>query len=295
MAIEIVRIPSETPNISNFDDFIGLRYAYGNQNGYVIDKGNECSYTINGSVFKINSGRLVIQGVECDIDANGINISVDNISTKRYYSVYLQINLALLEVKVVAEYDTVTYPNIDIGDDFNKNSTGIARMEIYRFTATSGIISDINKIVQKINYVPQVYVDNSKKVQNIDFSENSPANFGEYHVLKERIVMSTPINISGTIKTAILTDTSILNRRFKIQIQTISGSYNEIQKLIEIKTNGSSINYPIYIPLRVYDNGTIVYLLFDNDNSSLYVQAKAFPSSSEYTSGYKINAIYEII
>ena len=48
MAIEMVRIPSETPNISNTDDFVGLRYAYGNQNGYVIGKGQECSPTISG-------------------------------------------------------------------------------------------------------------------------------------------------------------------------------------------------------------------------------------------------------
>ena len=89
MAIEMVRIPSDTPNITNIDDIIGLRYAYGNQNGYVINKGNECSYTINGSIFKINSGRLVLQGVECDIDANGVEILIDSIASKQYFLKYI--------------------------------------------------------------------------------------------------------------------------------------------------------------------------------------------------------------
>lgn len=152
MAIKMVRVPSETPNISNIDDFAGLRYAYGNQNGYVISKGQECSYTINGSNFKINSGRLVLQGVECDIDANGVNVIIDNVSTTRYYSIYLQVNLALNETKILAQYDTATYPNIDIGNDLTQNTTGTARMELYHFKATSGVISNIEQIVSKIEY-----------------------------------------------------------------------------------------------------------------------------------------------
>ena len=83
MAINFVRQPSETPNVRNIDDIIPFRYAYGNQNGYVKDKGNELSYTINGSNFRINSGRVVLQGVESDIDANGVTITVDNVATTR--------------------------------------------------------------------------------------------------------------------------------------------------------------------------------------------------------------------
>ena len=150
MAIEMVRIPSETPNISNTDDFVGLRYAYGNQNGYVIGKGQECSYTINGSKFKINSGRLVLQGVECDIDANGVEITIDNVATKKYYTVYLQVNLATNETKILAMSDPTNYPTIESGDDLTQNTTGTATMELYHFEATSGVISNVKKIMQKI-------------------------------------------------------------------------------------------------------------------------------------------------
>ena len=152
MAIEMVRIPSETPNISNTDDFVGLRYAYGNQNGYVIGKGQECSYTINGSKFRINSGRLVLQGVECDIDANGVEVTIDNVATKKYYTVYLQVNLATNETKILAMSDTSGYPTIESGDDLTQNTTGIAKMELYHFDATSGVISNVQKVAKAIQY-----------------------------------------------------------------------------------------------------------------------------------------------
>ncbi len=180
MAIEMVRVPSETPNITNIDDFAGLRYAYGNQNGYVIGKGQECSYSVNGVNFKINSGRLVLQGVECDIDANGVDVVIDNVSTLRYYSVYLQVNLALNETKILAQYDTAGYPNINTGDDLTANTTGTARLELYRFTANGGVISNVERTVAKIEYSGTALsdYDNSKgtieeRLDKLGFKEGS--------------------------------------------------------------------------------------------------------------------------
>lgn len=152
MAIEIVRIPSETPNISNTDDFVGLRYAYGNQNGYVINKGLECSFTPLSAKFRINSGRLVLQGVEVDIDANGVEVAIDNVATKKYYTVYLQVNLATNETKILAMSDTSSYPTIESGNDLTQSTTGTATMELYHFEATSGVISNAKKIVKSIKY-----------------------------------------------------------------------------------------------------------------------------------------------
>ena len=152
MAIKMVREPSETPNINNIDDIVPMRYAYGGQNGYVIGKGTEISNTVNGLNFTVNSGRLVLQGVECDIDATGVTITIDNIATKQYYTVYLEVNLGLNTATIKSEYDTATYPIIDDGDDLTENTTGIARLPLYQFTATSGIIGEVNKVVEKIGY-----------------------------------------------------------------------------------------------------------------------------------------------
>ena len=177
MAIKMVREPSETPNINNIDDIIPMRYAYGNQNGYVIGKGTEISNTVNGLNFTVNSGRLVLQGVECDIDASGVTITIDNIATKRYYTVYLEVNLGLNTATIKSEYDTATYPTIDAGDDLTENTTSIARLPLYRFIATSGVISSVNKVVESVKYIDESFIKNVKvndasKVNNLEITKD---------------------------------------------------------------------------------------------------------------------------
>ena len=211
MAIEMVRIPSETPNISNTDDFVGFRYAYGNQNGYVINKGQECSYTINGSKFKINSGRLVLQGVECDINANGVEITIDNVATKRYYTVYLEVNLTIDEAIILSKFDTAGYPTIESGADLTQSTTGTARMALYNFDATSGVINNVQKIVPKIEYVGDMVVFGAKNsIANSDGTysgftadENGTLKTGDYIVEKKKLLFhsDTGIDISAGVQT----------------------------------------------------------------------------------------------
>ena len=182
MAVKMVREPNETPNISNIDDIIPMRYAYGNQSGYVINKGNQVSYTVNGLNFTINSGRLVLQGVECDIDASGVTVTIDNIATKRYYTVYLQVNLGINTATVLATYDTTTYPNPPASDDLTANSTGVAYLILYHFTATGGIISEVDKVVTSVKYTEDIKVkntinsDTSTMANNIVFNGNGGVN-----------------------------------------------------------------------------------------------------------------------
>ena len=225
MAIKMVREPSETPNITNIDDIIPFRYAYGNQNGYVLGRGTEISNTINGLNFTVNSGRLVVQGVECDIDASGVTLTIDNIATKRYYTAYLQVNLGLNTATVLATYDTATYPNPPASDDLTENSTGTAYLVLYHFTATSGVIGEVEKIVQGIQYINVALVkttkvdnaansDNSQKVNNIAFTReennkilsynsDSSTNIGDISVIQRellsRVVASIPTNASLTV------------------------------------------------------------------------------------------------
>lgn len=172
MAIKMVREPSETPNINNIDDIVPMRYAYGNQNGYVIGKGTEISNTVNGLNFTVNSGRLVLQGVECDIDASGVTITIDNIATKRYYVVYLQVNLGTNTASILDTHDTATYPSIDAGDDLTENTTGIARLPLYRFIATSGVISNVNKVVESVKYIDESFIKNVK-VNDAEHADNA--------------------------------------------------------------------------------------------------------------------------
>ena len=184
MAINFVRQPSETPNVRNIDDIVPFRYAYGNQNGFVKDKGNELSYTINGSNFRINSGRVVLFGVESDIDANGVTITVDNVATTRYYSVYYKVNMATNTTSIESEYSTTDYPEIDPGDDLTANTSGTANLELYTFTALNGIISNVTKVVQRIVYTDEALdgYDSSKgtieeRLTNLGFKSDTTTQF----------------------------------------------------------------------------------------------------------------------
>ena len=155
MAIKMVREPSEIPNITNVDDFVGLRYAYGDQSGYCTSKGSEISYSISGSTFTVLSGRLVIQGVECDIDANGVSILVDNITGRRYHTVYAQVSLSTMSVSVLEMNDTVDFPIIPAGDDLNEVTIGTARLPLYTFISQGGVVSSVEKKVHPIKYAYQ--------------------------------------------------------------------------------------------------------------------------------------------
>lgn len=150
--IRMVRKPSDTPNITNIDDIIAMRYVYGNQSGFIKGKGAELSYTVNGLTFIVNSGRFVVQGVEADIDSNGATITIDNVSSTRYFIVYAKINLGLNKVEVLATYDTLNYPTLPKSDDLTVNTNGIAYLELYRFTSSGSSISNIFKTVKPLGY-----------------------------------------------------------------------------------------------------------------------------------------------
>lgn len=157
MAIQMVRQPSSQPNIENIDDIIPFRYAYGNQNGYVIGKGTEVGYTPVGNSIIINSGRIVVQGVEVDIDDSGVQVEIDVLSQKRYYVIYCKINmLNNVENGQVATIETTfatnTYPSIPTSEDLTTNTTGTAYLELYRFEATNGVISNIEKLIKPVEY-----------------------------------------------------------------------------------------------------------------------------------------------
>lgn len=223
MSIKMVRQPSETPNITNIDDIIPFRYAYGNQNGYVKDKGNEAGYTVNGSQFTIGSGRIVLQGVESDISASGVTITIDSVNELRYYVIYLQVNLALNTVSILSQYDTADYPTISAGDDLTEVSTGIANLPLYKFTANNGVISDIEKVINGIEYIKNIVVDNSlnsQTVQNVDFSSTSPAQFGDYIVGKIICLKNTSVGLPHDTTTTVY-ETSLAdleNKKLLIEI-----------------------------------------------------------------------------
>lgn len=213
MAIKMIRKPSDIPNITNIDDIVPMRYAYGNQNGYVIGKGEELSSSNIGLTFTINSGRIVLQGVESDIDANGVSLEIDNVASTRYFSVYYKVNLATNEVDIETTYDTADYPQIPQGDDLTKNTIGTAYLELYRFTTLSNAISNVQKVVQAIKYT-------NKIIENY----------------------LTPIQIVTKEITEDLKEISVTNQITKTGLYMCNTNMNQCQIYIsDLNTNYSSI------------------------------------------------------
>ena len=306
MAINFVRQPSETPNVRNIDDIIPFRYAYGNQNGYVKDKGNELSYTINGSNFRINSGRVVLFGVESDIDANGVTITVDNVATTRYYSVYYKVNMATNTTSIESEFSTTDYPEIDPGDDLTANTSGSANLELYRFTALNGIISNVTKIVEEIDYVnKKTKVDNasnSDKVQNVDLSGNSVATFGNYILPKKKLLWSGEERTTSENPELFINKPTDLNVGDTIEIEySIGVGGNLGHDFLKIKYV-LPVDYPSYQQCfchlyGVYSTGTFYIsnlTIQENYNRLSFLRAHALGDNSDKVD-IVIYSIYKII
>lgn len=150
MAIRFIRQPSDTPNVTNSDDARMVRYAYGGYDGFVLNRGSELSHTINGNIFKINSGVVVLQGYESELDSNGWELDVG--SDSRYYSVYYEVNLATQTTAIKSVYNLSSYPDIPASDDLTQSANGIACLLLYQFRVMNNGITDVVKKVKAIPY-----------------------------------------------------------------------------------------------------------------------------------------------
>ena len=157
MSIRLVRAPSDTPNIQNKDDAKMIRYAYGGYDGVVKGFGQECAYTFENGIFKIGSGRIVLQGWEVDIDEFGWSLDLSNVTTGAYsYVVYLEVDLVNQQANLNYKFAVSGYPVIDRGDDLTTYPEGIARIPLYEFTINGGEIASIYLVLPVIPYAKDI-------------------------------------------------------------------------------------------------------------------------------------------
>lgn len=290
MAIKMVREPSETPNINNIDDIVPMRYAYGGQNGFVIGKGTEISNTVSGLNFTVNSGRLVLQGVECDIDAIGVTITIDNIATKRYYTVYLEVNLGLNTATIKDEYDTATYPTIDDGDDLTENTTGIARLPLYQFTATSGIISEVNKVVESVKYTKDVKVNNSSKVNDLEIKqdENGILKIGDIIIPQKQLLWTGQTTSTLNLSQYGLNVGDIIEIEYCLYNSTTQEAVDQSNSFLKIRIKGDSYDGGIGPSIQ---SGYFNWSLLSGTTTAKFVLYRFSPSlnSSDPTLSISLN------
>ena len=276
MAINMIRRPSTEENkyyIKNTDDIIPMRYAYGNQDGYVKDKGSEIGYEIIGTTFRVLSGRLVLQGVESDIDANGVDIEITNDANTNYYVVYYNVNLGTNTVSVLATYSTSGYPELPENDDLTANTSGSARLVLYRFTATGGQISSrsVEKVVNRINY-------------------------NDYDLVYERSSINQDINIEIPINKKIRVEYYLFSSI--TLVQSINGIFTEqittsYKSAIMKVSEGISSRYsPFYIE-PIYFKKDYVSSSHGQDEEKLYLAVLNF-TYPKIKFGYAIMLILNI-
>ena len=233
MALRLIRQNSDTPNVTNVDDARMVRYAYGGYDGYVKNRGTECGHEVHGKIFRITSGVLSLQGWESEIDSTGWEMTVDTVTSKRYFSVYYEVNGSTGTAQIKSVYDSAGYPPIDAGDDLTRTTNGIARMLLYNFTATNSVISDVAKKVKVIIYSGEVLdklmqdltdgtisvksAENSKNINNLNLMQDDKGRLriGEFIIPQKKLIWSGQASV-GT-NTKIFTDTkSLLYRTFEI-------------------------------------------------------------------------------
>lgn len=174
MALRLIRQGSDTPNITNHDDARMARYAYGGYDGYIKGVGDEIGHETNGANFIVKSGVIVLQGWEVEIDANGVTIAASaSVAEKEYYSVYLEVNCATDSAEIKSSTGRTGFPEVASGDDLTANTIGTARLLLYHFTATSGAIADVVKMVQGIEYAGAVV---EKLIEELEDGTVKPAN-----------------------------------------------------------------------------------------------------------------------
>lgn len=287
MGIKIVREASETPNINNTDDFVPFRYAYGNQDGYVIGKGNEVNIEqVDTRSVLIKSGRFVVQGVEVDVDANGITVGFNDVpqNSDVFVTVYAEVGLATNSVNMQKVFDTVDFPVVDEGDDLTHITNGTANIEIAHVKLSNGSIVSINKVIKAIEYS----LNNTK-------DQNGILKAGEIIIPQKKLLWETENPVTnGELSPNKIIESIEFPDVFKNKILEIVITSRKGMFSFRIGDNGYFERFEI--PLRFDSQGSIsekitIYL---SDGNTLNVSYSSKDSDGDFTTKRQYAGFYKI-
>ena len=275
MGLRLIRQKSDTPNVQNTDDARMVRYAYGGYDGVVKNKGTECSYTINGTTFKINSGVLVLQGWEIEIDGNGWEMSIDSLT--KYYAVYLEVNLATDTAAIKSVYDTAGVPSVISIDDLTQTINGTARMTLYTFKSSGNVISSVNKLVKTIEYLT-----------SIENSLNSA--ISELHTFVHRNKTYEGADYASLLETI----NSLKGKFIFLSVTRKSGfGPNYISFIGKYGSNGIGMGLATFIQKVIFEEEKITEYLASSYNGSFIQTTTNLSSSMPYVIDWQIEVLGE--
>lgn len=284
MAIKIVRQPSDTPNINSIDDYIPLRYAYGNQNGYIGGIGTELEGSYSNGIFTVGSGRAVIQGVEIKIDANSASTPLDTSAGTRYFKIFLKANLRTEIAELVSYYSTTSYDDIEepvSGELINDQE---AYLELYTVQLNGAIEVEKTKKVKAVEYGVTLTQDN-----------NNVLHVGDEIVSKKKLLWSGSFDVTSALISKVA-DLRVIGKTLEV-VTSVYG-IERYYKFHTAKVDGfdsTSITFS-----EPYLAGLILYiteLTFEWDETSFYVSSgiQEYGSQMVNQRPLSITKIYEII
>lgn len=269
MALRLVRESSDTPNITNKDDTIAFRYAYGGYNGVVRHLGNECGYIAENGIFKVLDGRLVIDGWEIDIDPLGWQIDFSNVIGVQYNSIYAEINVLLESVEIKATKSATTYPTIDSGDDLTEMPSGTARLLLYNVKVENGTIVEVVKKVENI-----INLKDIEEIMNkVEYGEISNVVFEADSFYNKQIPTDYSYTLSknlANVRFSFIIIGSSFNfaGRHKIASLTLPKGFIPKQNIV-VATQGNTSYYGSSIYAEILTDGTVeMYMQGDNPSGS---------------------------
>lgn len=316
MALRLVRQTSDTPNITNKDDTIMARYAYGGYNGVVKAFGNECNYKVESGIFTILDGRIVIDGWEIDIDGAGWSLDFTYAVGTQYHSIFATINVATETTNIDKVFSQSVYPQVNKGDDLTSVPNGTANLLLYNVRSENGTITEVIKKFEIIPYVKTLENSlkdgsfvvskannaknannslNSYKINNLEIKqdENGVLKIGDITIPQWEKIYSAPTSTSeiygarvcDTDQTITLTKMIAKNEMLFIRTKTYSGN-QELMPVSGYFVAGKSALFKLH---DEYDS-TLKITIFENTLTYRVV---------EFLGGYVfdlyIDSVYKVI
>lgn len=174
--LRLVRKSSDKPNISNRDDAVMVRYAYGGYDGIVKNFARELSLS-HSAAWKVHlfSGKAVLQGWEIEVEEQDIALTSFSGQTQ-YEHLYIELNLLLESVtlKTIRHSSSVFPASLGLGDDLTQAPTGTARLPLYYWTISStGDVSGITRHCPIIRHGKSHFDEIYDRLERLGFREGS--------------------------------------------------------------------------------------------------------------------------
>ena len=199
--ITLIRKNSDEPNIQNYEDSRMFRYAFGHKTGIVKDYGNEVIVVQkNNTVANVGIGEIVHQGWQVEISGSGVDVSLPVSGTETYFTVYLEISLAVSSnqyASVLVQSSQNSYPIVDPGDDLTSVVDGTSRVAIAHILNTSGGTMTIERLINVIDYQEDINNDIYSRLDDLGFRQGSFYDFAG--TAQTNYIKKTGLNAVGYI------------------------------------------------------------------------------------------------